>query len=512
MKKISFLAVIIMAIFLFIAACSSEDSNYNSSGLKIDSFSPIEGPVGTTVWIIGKNFGSSPTVKIGNATMTIDGTPSDTEIFAIVPEGATTGKISVMDNGDNYTGGEFEVTESEESSFPTVEDIYNTGFDETNPGDVIAVVGSGFNSEGTYVVTFSGNVVGAITVIKPDYIRVEVPEGAISGDITLEYEGTIKTIGTIEIVPNPHTYVVGYISDGVNDVPKLWIDGVPQDLQHASSANSVYVDGETIYVAGKSIEDKATVWIDGIPQYLTDGSSYAEANSIIVDNGSYYVAGSMGVGENSISKAMVWKDGQVLYEFTDGTSPAEANSIKVADGAVYSVGYEHDENDDRDIARLWIDNQAFDLSGLNSGRAYDLAIGNDNVVFVVGNREYNNINRAILWRHGSSGTFLGTSEIRDSYKTAIFLKDPETLEYRIAGSEEMENGNYQARVWGSGGLFLTPENGEGEAFDVFVYKNDVYTVGYENTIAKVWKNDETLFNLNDGNNNNAKAYSIFVKL
>ncbi len=519
MKRLSFLAATIMTICLLVAACSSDDGNGANSGLKITSFSPIDGPIGTTVWITGKNFGSSPSVKIGNAIMAIDGSTSETEIFAIVPDGATTGKISVTASGETYTGGEFEVTEDEESSFPTIErftkvNTENNGSANLRPTDLVAILGSGFELEGDYTVTFSGDVVGTIIEVSETYIRVLIPEGAISGEIRLESQGITKIIGDLEIFPNPTTYVVGYVSDGQNDVPKLWIDGIPQDLENSSSANAIYVDGETIYVAGKSTEDKATVWIDGVPQYLTNGSSYAEANSIIVENGSYYVSGTVGVGENNISKAMVWQDGEVLFELTDGSPPAEANSTTVSEGVVYSVGYEYDQDNNKDIPRIWINNEAFNLNGLSSntgGRAYDLAIGSNDVISVVGNQEFDNVDRAVLWRYGSSATFLGTSEVLNSYKYSIFLEDMDTFSFYIAGSEETENGTYKARVWGSSSEFPKPEDSEAEAFDVFVYDSDVYTVGYEDNIAKVWRNGETRIDLNDGNNNFGRAYSIFVK-
>ncbi len=510
-KKILLFALVAISVL----ACGKDEEPTPESGPHMTSFSPISGPVGTTVWITGQNFGSTKadnTVKIGNTTATITSATS-TEIFISVPEGATTGKISVTVDGKTDTGGTFTVTEPQGTIFPVIESIYNSdGTDEISPKDIIVIYGSGFDTDGTYVITFSNNVQGTITEIGEEFIKVEVPEGAVSGDITLEYEGVMKTIGDLVIVPNPITYVVGYVSDGVNDAPKLWIDGVAEDIENASSANAVFVDGETVYVAGKSLDDKATVWIDGVPHYLTDGSSYAEANSIIVDNGSYYVAGSVGTVEN-ISKAMVWKDGEVLYELTDGISPADANSSIISHNIVYTVGYEYDEINDRDIPRIWIGNEAFNLNGNSTtgGRAYDIAIGNDEIISVVGHHELENIDRAILWRYGVSGTFLGTSEVRNSYKYSIVLKNMDDYEYYIAGSEETENGTYQARVWGSNDEFLKPDNSDAEAFDVFLFGNDVFTVGYEDNIAKVWKNGETHIDLNDGNNNFGKATGIFVK-
>ena len=522
MKKYDLFRCLVLMVSFVVLSCGKDDGADGAvtGGPNISSFSPTSGPVGTNIFITGQNFSttaSANTVKIGNTTATVT-SASATEIFVTVPEGATTGAISVTVDGQTDTGGTFTVTGgSEESGFPSVEQIFkiDDGSEDIRPTDIIAIVGGKFNEDETYTVTFSGNeeVVGTITKISEGFIRVQVPEGAISGEITLEYDGITETIGNLVIVPNPTTYVVGYVSDGVNDVPKIWIDGVAEDLENAGSANAIVVDGETVYVAGKSLDDKATVWIDGVPQYLTDGSNFAEANSIIVDNGSYYVAGSVGVGQNNISKAMVWKDGEVLYELTDGSSPADANSTIIFDDIVYTVGYEYDEIEDRDIPRLWIDEEALSLNGnsITGGRAYDLAIGTDETISVVGYSQLEDINRAILWRNGTSSTFLGTSQVRDSYKYSITLKNMDTFEFYIAGTEETENGTQQARAWGSSGEFSKLDNEDSEVFDVFLYDNDSFSVGYQGDIARVWRNGETRIDLNDGNNNFGRATSIYVK-
>ena len=60
----------------------------------ISSFSPTNGPVGTTVTITGNNFSGATSVKFNNiiAAFTVN---SNTQITATVPASATTGKISV---------------------------------------------------------------------------------------------------------------------------------------------------------------------------------------------------------------------------------------------------------------------------------------------------------------------------------------------------------------------------------------------------------------------------------
>jgi hypothetical protein len=69
----------------------------------ITSFSPTSGPVGTSVTITGTNFTGATAVKFSNnksATFTVD---SGTQITATVPNGATTGTISVATSSGTAT-------------------------------------------------------------------------------------------------------------------------------------------------------------------------------------------------------------------------------------------------------------------------------------------------------------------------------------------------------------------------------------------------------------------------
>src|SRR2546427_2135324 len=61
----------------------------------ITGFAPTEGPVGTDVTITGSDFSGATDVQFNgtSATFTID---ADTQISAVLPEGATTGPISVL--------------------------------------------------------------------------------------------------------------------------------------------------------------------------------------------------------------------------------------------------------------------------------------------------------------------------------------------------------------------------------------------------------------------------------
>jgi hypothetical protein len=76
----------------------------------IDSFSPISGPVGTLVHIVGKEFIGTISVQFNGTYVTSFYVIDDKNIDAIVPVGASTGDIIVTNNLGSDNRGTFTVT------------------------------------------------------------------------------------------------------------------------------------------------------------------------------------------------------------------------------------------------------------------------------------------------------------------------------------------------------------------------------------------------------------------
>ena len=69
----------------------------------VDAFSPGAGPVGTTVTITGTGLSGATQVRFNGVLATNFGVNSDTRITAVVPTGASTGKITVVTRGGSDT-------------------------------------------------------------------------------------------------------------------------------------------------------------------------------------------------------------------------------------------------------------------------------------------------------------------------------------------------------------------------------------------------------------------------
>ncbi|NHN27731.1 hypothetical protein FIA58_018775 [Flavobacterium jejuense] len=69
-------------------------------------------------------------------------------------------------------------------------------------GSILTINGNGFLVNENYIVTFSENVIGNITEINTNNLKVEVPQNAVSGNITLTFNNETSIIGNITIEDN----------------------------------------------------------------------------------------------------------------------------------------------------------------------------------------------------------------------------------------------------------------------------------------------------------------------
>lgn len=84
---------------------------------QIDSFTPASGQMGTLVWLNGLNFTGTTAVDFNGVNATQFNVSSDTQLNAVVPTGASTGKISVTTpQGSDFTSVDFVVQPPEAAS------------------------------------------------------------------------------------------------------------------------------------------------------------------------------------------------------------------------------------------------------------------------------------------------------------------------------------------------------------------------------------------------------------
>jgi hypothetical protein len=142
----------------------------------VSGFTPMSGPAGTLVTVVGLNFAGASSVKFNGAAGSFQ-VVSDNSLKATVPTGATTGKIQVVTPGGTAASTEsFQVTAG---SGPAI-----TGMDPKSGPVGTRVTLTGTELGGTKSVSFNG-VAAAFEVLSPTSVRATVPPGATTGRIRL---------------------------------------------------------------------------------------------------------------------------------------------------------------------------------------------------------------------------------------------------------------------------------------------------------------------------------------
>jgi len=270
------------------------------------------------------------------------------------------------------------------------------------------------------------------------------------------------------------------------NIPRLWNNGKIQNLGSSGAANSVFVLGNDVYVAGNQ-NSQTTLWKNGVAQKLIGVTT---ASSVFVSGNDVYVAGN--VHEKGSYAAILWKNG-VVKKLTDGKNYAGANSVFVFGNDIYVAGY------DGRVAILW-----------KNGISQKLENGTEaNSVFVVGNDVYvagkgEGYCTAILWKNGIAQKLTADSS-GDANAYSVFVSGNDVY---VAGTNDCDccdRGN--AILWKNGVAQKLAGHGS-NARSVYVVGKDVYVAGSMNGNATLWKNGvaKQLVNVRS-----VTANSVFVK-
>jgi hypothetical protein len=164
----------------------------------ITNFTPAIGGVGTTVTINGTNFTAASAVRFNGVAASSFTVNSATRISAVVPAGATTGKITVTNSAGTATSAEdFTV-----APVPVITD-FSPAFGKV--GTTVTITGSEF--AGATDVRFDG-VSTSFTIVSSTEITAAVPAGAGDGVITIIGANGAGSSSTEFIVTEVHARTV----------------------------------------------------------------------------------------------------------------------------------------------------------------------------------------------------------------------------------------------------------------------------------------------------------------
>ena len=312
-----------------------------------------------------------------------------------------------------------------------------------------------------------------------------------------------EKIDDINISGGAGVYVAGNAGHPFNAV--IWKNG---SAYYASDKDyteirSISVKGNDIYAIGHE-KGQVVLWKNGIRENLTDNTITAFANSIYISGNDVYVAGWYNRDEQN-NIAVLWKNG-VKQELTDGTYNAYAKAVYVVGNDVYVVGHD-DETQLQGAAVLWKNGvkQKLSTEVSHANSIYvsgdDVYIAGFDMVEMIGVWGY--YTYPTLWKNGIPQRLTnGDSEIDDA--NSVFVHGDDVY---VAGKVEE-----RAVVWKNGIVkFLSDSNSN--ANSVYVLGDDVYVVGSEkndqnNDVATLWKNGVKQ-ELSTGNME-SNAFSVFI--
>ena len=310
----------------------------------------------------------------------------------------------------------------------------------------------------------------------------------------------------------PDVYVSGRDDGGA----LYWKNGIRVYLPRGSTASSIYVSGNDVYVAGIVISGVldtfsigsytyAAYWKNDSLVTLTDGSTAAWTNSIFVSGtqneagtqNDVYVAG-FEIRNRNIPE--YWKNGNLVI-LSDKTLPGSTTGIYVSGNDVYVAG-------DEQMAEYWKNGSRLVLNTSLHSSAWSIFVS-VNDVYLAGS-VFNGTNYiAEYWKNGSP--VILSQNANNAEATSIFVSG---TDFYVAGNENDGNQNI-AKYWKNGSpVNLTDGTKEAHATSVFVFGNDVYVAGSENdgpnvTLAKYWKNGSPVILPTSGKTGGASG--IFVK-
>ena len=182
MKPTISISLVCLIVIAFLCQCSEDDS---TAVPRITSFEPVDGTVHSLITINGTDFPHGTDiviVKFNDVIATIAST-SPTQVRAFVPEGATTGKISVGGAGfTNVSDDDFSVIPTN-SNGPEI-----TSFTPTLglPGSEVIINGQNFSADKDKNIVRIGNILTEVAEASPTSIKISVPAETATGKVFVQ--------------------------------------------------------------------------------------------------------------------------------------------------------------------------------------------------------------------------------------------------------------------------------------------------------------------------------------
>jgi hypothetical protein len=179
---------LLAVIFVLMATIISCHKNHEQPAVKVTGFTPAQGKAGDAVTINGFNFSTTASANAVdfNGTAATVTSATATVLTVTVPQGATTGKVSVgVDKSKSTSTDDFVV-------------LAPPGITSFSPasgavGTTVTITGANFSATATENTVKFGSATATVTQASATSLTVTVPAGAASGKISVTVNGMTAT-------------------------------------------------------------------------------------------------------------------------------------------------------------------------------------------------------------------------------------------------------------------------------------------------------------------------------
>src|SRR6266568_2141856 len=285
MRARNWKSILVLVVFFFSFFAISTQA----TGPSITSLSVTSGPVGTSVTITGKNFGSpqgTSTVKFNGTT----GTPTSwgsTSIIVPVPSAATTGNVVVTVSGVASNG----------INFTVIPHITSLSISSGAVGASVTITGTTFGSpQGTSTVKFNGTT-ASVTAWTSSSITVTVPGGATTGNVVVTVSSQASNGVSFTVVPAPSITSLSVTSGAVGAA--VTING--SNFGTSQGSGSVTFNGTAATVGTWSATSITTT----VPSGATTGNVVVNASGVASNGSSFTVVPAPSITSLSVTTGAV---------------------------------------------------------------------------------------------------------------------------------------------------------------------------------------------------------------
>lgn len=342
---------------------------------------------------------------------------------------------------------------------PTITSISATS---ARVGDIITINGQNFDPTENYVVSFNG-VQGTITEKTTTFLKVQIPEGATSGEITLSFADQNLVIGNIEIIID-NNLIYAIKSDFVSDTETTKLVTIDPtngnkmnilDLQTTDNFESASINHSTnqiffvtslgdgnfdteIYTINVANNSFSMSNLNNDPEIdyqllpITNGTLYAIKQSYISDTTTSKLVSINPTNGNET----VILDLQTTDSFNSLAFNSQTNKIF----GVTNIG---DGNVDSEMFTIDLANTSYSFQPLSNQFKYELAISEDGILYGMEQNFDNNISSKLYTLNPTNGSksLIVDMQTTDSFNNLILKGN------KIIGATNIDFPNVDSEIY-----------------------------------------------------------------